>query len=149
MTAGPETGRTPVTSMRRALAALLVVAAFASLIPACGGNDNGPEMKPGENCLSHHAFSAAGTVFKSAASGTGDGLAGATVKIQDAAGKQLTLTSNGVGNFYTLEPLAFPLAIEVAAGTSIQKMPAATNGGCNGCHTQPPGGGAPGRIYAQ
>jgi hypothetical protein len=138
----------PITLAPHALAALLVAAVLGGMIGACGGNDNGPEMRPGENCLSHHSFSAAGTVFKSAVSGTGDGLAGATVKIVDATGKQLSLTSNRVGNFYTQTPLAFPLAIEVAAAGAAQKMPAATNGGCNGCHTQPPASGAPGRIYA-
>jgi hypothetical protein len=133
-----------------ALAALLFAAAVGASIGACGGgDDNGPNMKPGENCLSHHSFSAAGTVFKSATSGTGDGLAGATVSITDATGKQVSLTSNSVGNFYTQEALAFPIAIGVSVGTVVQKMAAATNGGCNGCHTQPPVNGAPGRIYVQ
>lgn len=133
-----------------AFAALLMAAAIGASIGACGGgDDNGPNMKPGENCLSHHGFSAAGTVFNSATSGTGDGLAGATVSIKDSSGKVVSLTSNSVGNFYTNEALAFPIAIDVSVGTVVQKMAAATNGGCNGCHTQPPANGAPGRIYVQ
>jgi hypothetical protein len=148
MTPRPETIGTPNTPWPHALFGLVFVTAFGGLTAACGGEDTGPEMRPGENCLSHHAFSAAGTVFKSAASATSDGLAGAIVTIKDANAKQLSLTSNAVGNFYTLEPLAFPLAIEVAAGGAVQKMRAAPNGGCNGCHAQPPAGGAPGRIHA-
>ncbi len=132
-----------------ALAAMMVAAAFGGVISACSSGDEGPTMKPGENCLTHHSFSAAGTVFKSVSSGTGDGLAGATVLITDSQGRKVSLTTNSAGNFYTEDALSFPAEVTVTSGANVQTMPAAPNGGCNSCHGQPPSNNAPGRVYAQ
>jgi predicted CXXCH cytochrome family protein len=87
----------------------------------------GPLMAAGQDCLGCHdgrgavAFSAAGTW----------GGADATVTITDAAQKVVTLVTNQVGNFYTSEPLAFPLTVRV--GTRTMPDPV-TYGGCNECH---------------
>jgi hypothetical protein len=59
-----------------------------------------------------------------------------------------TLTTNAAGNFYTARPLprGFLVALEYQ-GQSIQ-MPCSPPGGlCNACHTLPPIGQAPGRIF--
>jgi len=87
----------------------------------------GPLMAPGQDCLSCHdgrgapAFSAAGTWAGP----------GATVTLTDSAQKVVTLVTNQVGNFYTAEPLAFPITVSVDGRT----MPdPAGYGGCNRCH---------------
>jgi len=68
--------------------------------------------------------------------GTIAGVRGAHVAITDANGWSFTLRSNRVGNFYTAEPVVFPIQVSVdgsAMGTAVSK------GSCNaaGCH---PGG---------
>lgn len=136
-----------MSAIAPAVTFLFVAAAFGGMTVACGSGDEGPTMKPGENCLSHHSFSAAGTVFGSPTAGAGEGLAGATVTITDTNGKQVSLVTNSAGNFYTDDPLAFPVDIQVASGSLVQTMTGAASGGCNGCHTQPPSDGAPGRVY--
>jgi hypothetical protein len=51
--------------------------------------------------------------------------------IADSAGKSVTLTTNSVGNFYTAEPLTFPLHPSV---DGVAMPAAASYGGCNSCH---------------
>lgn len=112
----------------------------------CGGE--GGEMLPGADCLACHdgsgggggeedeeapKFTAAGTAFADM-DGTGP-LSGATVRITDAGGTVVTLTTNSVGNFYTNEALTFPIDAEVEANGSTSTMASSVDvGGCNSCH---------------
>ncbi len=115
-----------------ALAALLL--AGAACIP-----ENGPLMAPGQDCLScHDGDEAPGWTV----AGTFPGR-GRSVTIADANGKTFTLRTNQVGNFYTAEPLAFPLRV----GVDGEAMPGpVTYGGCNLCHANGGKGEAPGAL---
>lgn len=129
---------------------------------ACGGHDeddkNNELMAPGQNCLACHApgglaggasFSVAGTVFGSATADTGSGLAGVSVIITDANSVDTILTTNAAGNFFTRTALALPLKkVAVQRSGTRTEMAGPPMGDCNRCHTQPPAGGAPGRIHA-
>jgi hypothetical protein len=90
-------------------AALAVAALLATgCIP-----ENGPMMEPGHDCLECHgggggeddavAWTVAGTV----------GDQGSKVWIQDATGRSFTLNVNQAGNFYTREPVTFPIRVSV------------------------------------
>ena len=137
-----------------------------TLLGACGGIDGlggSAAMKPGEDCLRCHqangratfpTFSVAGTIFGAADAPPDEGLSQAEILVTDATGKQLTLRSNGVGNFYTAEPLQPPLQVAAQWGrvrmTMLEPPP---SGACNSCH-QVPGpqvtagfAAPPGRIF--
>ncbi len=111
----------------------------------CDGE--GGEMLPGANCLACHGaagagkeegedggtFTAAGTAFADL-DGTAP-LVDATVRITDAGGAVVTLTTNSVGNFYTSQPLTFPIDAEVEVNGTVQAMGSSvSDGGCNSCH---------------
>lgn len=112
--------------------------AIAALLAAACIPEEGPMMEPGEDCLECHggrggeedavAWTIAGTY----------GREGSKVWIGEVAPgtKSFTLTANQAGNFYTREPVRFPVRVAVDG----QFMPSnVTYGGCNanGCH---PGG---------
>lgn len=131
-----------------------VPVAMIVLLPACGGDDQGPEMMPGEACMSCHKtgsgdraesrpFSFAGTVYDHA---DGAGAAGVTVTVEDAKQEQVTATSNGVGNFFSETPLVPPFMVTVAKGTNSLSMAPAVTGDCNRCHS--PAGEVGGRLIA-
>jgi hypothetical protein len=133
--------------MRHATALCL---ALASMLAGCGDDGGeGPSMKPGSDCLSCHTggdaprFTAAGTVFTGPASTTG--VAGATVVLTPQSGAPVTLTTNGVGNFYTSSPLTPPIDVSVTTGTGPTGMSGASSGACGRCHQ--PSGAAGGRVY--
>jgi hypothetical protein len=130
----------------------VIVAAVFSAQVACGskheGEKTGPTMRPGEDCRSCHGFSAAGTVFPAPDAAASGGLAGATVTVSDAAGRQVSLVSNSAGNFYTSASLTAPLSVQITSGGKTAKMQQAVgSGGCATCHSSPGAGGAPGRVY--
>ncbi|MBK9519636.1 MAG: hypothetical protein IPO09_20375 [Anaeromyxobacter sp.] len=110
-------------SRRRAgLGALALAALLGGCIP-----DEGPLMAPGEDCLGCHdgrgakRWTAAGTWLPP----------GSEVRLTDRSGRVIALTSNGAGNFYTAEPLDFPLVATVG----MRRMPdPVTDGSCNTCH---------------
>jgi len=116
----------------------------------CGGE--GASMLPGADCLSCHKagggeaprWTAGGTVFTDADGG--DGASGVKVHITDSNGDTTTLTSNGVGNFYTAKTLVPPLTVELetANGTVAMGRDVST-GACNTCHTCD--GEAGGKLY--
>lgn len=119
--------------MRSVVAAVVLVLA-AGCIP-----DEGPLMKPGEDCLSCHGGGGEGQRWTVA----GTWARGAKVDVVDANGKSLTMTGNKVGNFYTAESLAFPLRSitvngEAMPATASRCADAFSYGGCNRCHA---GGG--------
>ena len=108
----------------------LAIAAAAALLAACSPEE-GPLMAPGQDCLECHdggearGWTAAGTWFR-----------GSHVDITDANGKTVSLRGNKVGNFYTAEPLAYPLTVTVDGRTMPPLGPVGrlTYGGCNACH---------------
>jgi hypothetical protein len=98
----------------------------------------------GRDCLGcHHGGGAAprwtfaGTVYTSPAGGTA--VAGATVRVTDAAGVVHELVTAQNGNFWTQEAVAFPLTIRASACPDTRQMSAPvpqTGASCNqsGCH---------------
>ncbi len=130
-------------------------------------------MNPGENCLqchveggsaSFHAFSVSGTVFDSPDALPDAGVQGVEILVTDSTGRALTLISNGVGNFYTAEPLVPPIQVQAQWGPTRMAMnqtpPSGQSGHpparapCNYCHqypgVNPIGAGyqaPPGRIF--
>jgi hypothetical protein len=143
--------------------------AACSILTACGGEDvpaplaeasyaaPGPLMQAGENCMSCHItggtaaskpWTAAGTVYRTASADFREGVEGATIVLVDAAAKEVRLTSNAVGNFYTAEPLAFPYTARVEFDGRTATMPIMLDsfGACAGCHSRIGRAGALGRI---
>jgi hypothetical protein len=119
-----------------------VVLALASLFWACGTPEHSPTMKPGEDCLRCHGagselhWYAAGTVYLDKQTKAGDGVQGIEVVLTDAHGRTISLETNGAGNFYTAEALAFPAKAEVRRKGKTLAMPIEVpEGGCNSCHT--------------
>ncbi len=124
----------------------------------CGGE--GPRMLPGSSCVSCHRegsgageagseanqwFTAAGTLFEGNLGQRP--VAGAIVRITDAEGTTVEMTSNDVGNFFTKQPLVFPIRAEVERdGRTIGMMQAVSTGDCTSCHRC--GGMAGGKLYA-
>lgn len=134
----------------------LVACGSESPVSATDPNTPGPLMRPGEQCLSCHRqggqasrrpWTAAGTVFRTATSN--EGVEGATIVIEDAAGKRVSLVTNAVGNFYTADVLAKPLRMKIRYDGREKEMPIPldADGACNACHSHPdPIGEALGRI---
>ncbi len=118
--------------MKRALAA-------AAVLLACVPG-NGPLMRPGSDCLSCHdgsrapRWTVAGTWQRQ----------GDQIAIQDSNGKKFTLSANQAANFYTAEPLAFPLQISVNGAPMPGGLSADQGGSCNRCHFN--GGAPPGPL---
>lgn len=116
-------------------------------VVACGGefegeDEEGPDMKPGENCLSCHAggrapsFTAAGTVFSSLDAASTAGVSGLTVTFKDEAGATLRqVTTSRAGNFYVQGALASTFTVEVSDGSTVKHMALQSRGDCNSCHT--------------
>jgi hypothetical protein len=136
-------------------ALLIALAAFGCGVPA-----HGPTMEAGRDCFECHnrggadpSFTAAGTLFMNATDAAGAGVKGARIRLIDANGRAVTLKSNQSGNFYTREPIAFPLQVAIVeaggiAGIMSEPVP---EGGCNACHDLPPPSSqlpttAPGRV---
>ncbi len=117
----------------------------------CGGE--GGTMLPGADCLACHKvgganeappFGIGGTVFTDIF-GT-SGASGVTVRVTDATGKVVELTSNSVGNFYTTQTVTPPLTAEVEVGGNVRAMATQPDtGACNSCHKCD--GAAGGKLY--
>lgn len=116
-------------------------------------------MEPGGDCMACHArnglpsFVFAGTVMGKAHDDTNcAGLSGATVKIIDADGQIVQLTTNESGNFFARTPPAsftFPYTAEVDYNGLVSYMTthrSAAETDCASCHTASGEAGAPGRI---
>ena len=106
-------------------------------------------MQPGVDCMQcHNNWTVAGTAYAAPDADRGSGLEGAEILVIDADGNELTLKTNGAGNFYTAEPLTFPIHVHARMDSSETSMLHSTsNGACNSCHRQPPYSDAPGRVY--
>jgi hypothetical protein len=99
----------------------------------------------GKDCLSCHdgssgapEFSFAGTLYD----GSGNAVGGAEVRVVDAAGNAVSVTTGSDGNFYEFGSSAFDApghaGIRNATTTDLM-VSAVTKGGCNACHCS--GGG--------
>jgi hypothetical protein len=141
-------------------------AAVAAALAVSCVPDRGPLMMPGEDCLECHGGGAlpgepatiaapesarrwtiAGTVFAVRDGPPDGGLRGAAVHVRDASGRAFTLRTNRAGNFYTAEPVDFPLRVRVEHAGAVHAMERdVPYGGCNGCHRLPPRQEAPGRV---
>lgn len=117
--------------MRHRCAAAALLLALA----ACDKEEEGDAlMRPGENCLSCHAFGAAGTVYASAGAAAGEGVAGATVELVGPSGSD-TVTTNAAGNFYSRVRLGSPLDVSVSRNGVTRTMSGASAGcAASGCH---------------
>jgi hypothetical protein len=135
----------------RAFVGLAVAALAGGCIPS-----EGPMMNPGRDCLECHsaggeaelAWTAAGTVYNRPGDPPGEGVSDVRVHLVDASGRAITLNTNEAGNFYTREPLQFPLLTFIEKDGITRAMPEpVTDGACNRCHTVPPPEAKPtGRI---
>ncbi len=117
------------------------------------GEDEEESHNAGKNCLTSgcHAgngeepFSLGGTIYTDADGA--DARVGATVKVVDANGRKVTLTSDQLGNFYTEKSMEAPFTITASYLGREVKMPSeASSGGCNadGCHAS---GSSAGRVF--
>lgn len=125
------------------MAVMRLVAAVALVsAAACGIPSEGPAMRPGEDCSTCHGageapnFTASGTLYTNPTDAASQGVKGGRVHVTDASGKTLSLKTNETGNFYTREPLAYPLqvAVEKDGRFSVMSVPA-PDGACGRCHT--------------
>lgn len=134
-------------------------AACASGLKWNGGNEEHPEMNPGENCIQCHnkqdgpAFAIAGTVFAEYAEANDCyGTDGVIIEITGADNAVHTMKSNAAGNFYwnkSAGKIALPYKAAVIKNGKRSEMDGAQeDGSCNACHTAAGIAGAPGRIVA-
>ena len=145
----------------------LAIVSLAMVVVAACTPENGPLMRPGEDCLRCHGGSAggtgglpveeeedeatpwsfAGTVYPTVNASAGSGIEGVSVQVTDSSGFTVEVRTNLAGNFYSAERVAFPLRVCVSRGGSVQCMLGpAPHGACNFCHALPPAAGALGRI---
>jgi hypothetical protein len=118
--------------------------AAGDLAPACinqtaaltDGHHN-----PGLNCMTCHnnaqptipQFTVAGTLYSALTGGTA--VAGATVEVTDATGAVYPLLTGTNGNFYSEQPIVFPVNVRATACPADLFMPTSpTVGACNSCH---------------
>ncbi|HEY3446818.1 MAG TPA: hypothetical protein VGK67_10665 [Myxococcales bacterium] len=132
----------------RTLPLALVTVFAAACAPA-----RGPWMDPGSDCMqchgpeAHYAWTAAGTVYPERNSGDSQGTAHVYVELTDADGKTVSMETNPVGNFYTSEPLSFPLTARARRGDQRYEMSIPVPvGSCNGCHNLSPDSEPGGRL---
>jgi hypothetical protein len=93
------------------------------LAAGCHRNGGGP------------SFSVAGTMFDTSRGGAPIG--GATIVITDGDGNRFNLVTAANGNFYSLEPMVFPLLAKASQCPEDNHMVSLSNSGdCNqqGCH---------------
>jgi hypothetical protein len=138
--------------------------AIAALGPEAPGVRRGPLHRPGQLCLLCHdgelgdpqRFTVAGTVYET--SGGHAAAVGASVVLVDAHGSATQLQTNAAGNFYATpnqyDP-TFPIQVTVQtpSGESVRMQTLVEgngtvepNGGCAGCHFDPPGANSPGHV---
>ncbi|HEU5056666.1 MAG TPA: hypothetical protein VFU21_09065 [Kofleriaceae bacterium] len=106
-----------------------------------GGLPSG-KHNAGKVCQSCHdgqgaapRWTVAGTIYTT--SDGAAGLAGATIRLADAGGKEVVLVSAQNGNFWTEEELAFPLTALASRCPTERAMGGAvpeTGAACNSCH---------------
>lgn len=121
-----------------------------------GGNEESPNMNPGEDCVACHAsgegpnFTVGGTVMGDYADQDDcNGVKGVSVQITDANGNLHEFESNNAGNFYTNQNIALPVSIVLEYDGRTRAMLGSPDTlACNSCHTVQGENDAPGRILA-
>jgi hypothetical protein len=92
----------------------------------------------GKNCFDNchnHNFTLAGTLYTNDTGNTA--FSGASITVTDSNNKTINIVTNLNGNFYTYEPLAYPVLTMASACPSAVKMNVAvaqSGRGCNTCH---------------
>lgn len=113
-------------------------------------------MNPGEDCIACHN-SGEGPNYTLAGTVMGDyddpddcnGVEDVRVRVTDADGVELVLTTNRAGNFYTNEDIAMPYTIVLERdGETLEMGGAQSDGACASCHTAEGANSAPGRVVA-
>ncbi len=133
------------------------ICALAALSLACPQAAS-PLMEPGNDCGSCHRsdgvaksmpWTLSGTLYADPKAPAAFGLEGAEVIATGTDGREVTLETNAAGNFYSREPLAFPVKIAVQRGAQRVEMGQKLDGpvACASCHSETPKQGAPGRVY--
>jgi hypothetical protein len=101
--------------------------------------NNSGEHNPGQDCSSNchnHGFTMGGTLVKAAGGGP---YVGAVITAVDATGKAIDITTYRNGNFYTKQPITFPVKVYASACPDVRPMVTQVqqaDAGCNrgGCH---------------
>jgi hypothetical protein len=119
-------------------AATLVALLFTALLLTSAAciPEEGPMMEPGSNCMECHDGSE-GRTWTVAGTWSGQGR---QVVIVDAAGKSFSLHTNQAGNFWSSEPITYPLRVSVD-GSAMPSAVTTGGGSCNTCHGFGGGGG--------
>jgi hypothetical protein len=109
----------------------------ATCIPS--GTAGSGHHNPGMDCMSCHAsvpgfqWTVAGTLFGAVSGGTA--VSGATIEITDASGAKIDLVTADNGNFFTTQPVVFPLHVRASrCPADISMSSAVDQGSCNSCH---------------
>jgi len=125
------------------------------------GTNGSSSMEPGQACISCHArsggeaptFVIAGTLYPTGhepdnCNGVSGTATGAKVVVTGSNGTIVTLTPNGVGNFYSSTSLPGPYKAKVVNASGVERVMSGTasTGDCNSCHSQSGSNNAPGRI---
>jgi hypothetical protein len=113
----------------------LAAACINSAAPPSSGHHNA-----GEGCLGCHQggggpplFTLAGTLYTKVSGGTA--IAGATLEAIDANGATVRIVTSQNGNFYTGQPIAFPVTVRASAcPNSAGMLSGVSDGNCNSCH---------------
>ncbi len=96
---------------------------------------------PGLDCMLCHngqaagapVFTVGGTLYDALTGG--NAVAGATVELTDAKGNVLRILSSTNGNFYSEQPVTYPVNARATACPADNHMTAqAATGACNSCH---------------
>jgi len=120
-------------------------------IDAASGSGNGLPCKnqvvptptdghhfPGQSCFQachNHGWTVAGTLYTNNTGNTA--FAGAHITITDSNNQVVDLITSANGNFYTTQPVAFPILTLASSCPSAVKMNvavAASGRACNSCH---------------
>ncbi|MFH1437335.1 MAG: hypothetical protein ABIJ56_16640 [Pseudomonadota bacterium] len=112
-------------------------------LPACEPEQTSPGSgyhHPGDDCAPCHAsmsgekkWKVSGTLYASAAGE--EPAAGVTIVFRDADGNVFRLITHDNGNFYTSDPVAFPITPRASRCPDNAQMPNPTSAGnCNNCH---------------
>jgi len=120
-------------------------------IDAANGSGNGLPCKnqvlppptdghhfPGQSCFQachNHGWTVAGTLYTSSTGNTA--FSGANITITDSNNQTMNLVTGANGNFYTTQPIAFPVLVIASACPAAVKMTlavAASGRACNSCH---------------
>lgn len=148
---------TPIAALLGAALNTTACGAPSEDVSGAAEEATGPLMRPGDNCLRCHSegtgtgappWFAGGTVFSAKDASPSEGVLGVDVLLTGADGETLHLVTNEVGNFYTPVVLQKPFHVAIEYQGKREEMPLSPPAGsCNACHSLPPVGNAPGRIY--